>query len=156
LWVSFNCFFVSEFYGSAKEKSKRREPSERDYLKLIWTKEEYKNQYKELLETGSFNHKITALYNCISGDNFITHFKGKVADMRPNRQIESMAQAFDDINNFEQFLSVVYQIRCNLFHGNKNPYSDADALLVEAAFNSLLVFLERIYALEGYLADCGA
>lgn len=151
LWVSFNCFFVAEFYSEAKTQSRRSEPSERDYLKIIYTKQEYETKYLELLNNQDFRNKINKFYNYLNGESYIVHFKGKVADMRPNHQTESKAQPFENINNFEQFIMVVYQIRCNLFHGNKSPHNDGDVQLVESIFETFLMFIEKIYNFEGYL-----
>ncbi len=50
----------------------------------------------------------------------MTHFRGRVADMRPNRLSEEYGAEFNDVNDFSQFVKVVYQIRCNIFHGNKS------------------------------------
>jgi hypothetical protein len=38
-------------------------------------------------------------------------------------------------------LSVIYQVRCNLFHGDKTPHSDIDRVLVHSAFQILVQFM---------------
>ncbi len=152
LWVSFNCFFVSEFYKTAKNDSGAREPSEKDYLRIIYTEKNYKNKYSELLnQNKKFKDELNTFFKYLNGSGYITHFKGKVADMRPNRRTEINAQSFENLNNFKQFILVVYQIRCNLFHGNKNPDANGDIKLVESIFKSFIIFIEEIYRMEGYL-----
>jgi hypothetical protein len=42
-------------------------------------------------------------------------------------------------------LAAIYQVRCNLFHGDKAPHSEIDRALVHSAFQILVRFL----------ADCG-
>jgi type I restriction enzyme R subunit len=42
----------------------------------------------------------------------------------------------------------IYQVRCNLFHGDKAPHSEIDRVLVHSAFRILLEFLSRC----GYMA----
>lgn len=154
LWVSFNCFFVAEFYGGAKTNSRRTEPQERDYLKVIIGKENYAKKFSScVVKNQEFKETLTQFKDLVGGNNYITHFKGKIADMRPNRLEERYAQEFTDINNFEQFIFSVYQIRCNLFHGNKSPENDADVRLVETLFKAFLIFSEEIYHLEGYLYE---
>jgi len=58
-----------------------------------------------------------------------------VEDMRPNHRGEYTN--LNDINNLEEVVKYIYQIRCNLFHGAKNPMNDRDANLVE--FSGLLL-----------------
>lgn len=43
-----------------------------------------------------------------------------------------------DVGDFEQVMSVVYQVRCNLFHGGKLPFDVRDRALVGAALEILL------------------
>lgn len=40
-------------------------------------------------------------------------------------------------------LSAIYQVRCNLFHGDKVPHSEIDRVLVHSAFQILVRFLSR-------------
>jgi len=46
---------------------------------------------------------------------------------------------------------IVYQIRCNLFHGNKSPERDGDVMLVKSIFKSFFMFLTKIYEKEEYI-----
>ncbi len=50
-------------------------------------------------------------------------------DMRPNHRGRMIY--LNDIENFEQVIRFIYQIRCNLFHGAKDPMNNRDAVLVE-------------------------
>lgn len=40
-------------------------------------------------------------------------------------------------------LSAIYQVRCNLFHGDKAPHSESDRVLVHSALQVLVMFLNR-------------
>lgn len=40
-------------------------------------------------------------------------------------------------------LAVIYQVRCNLFHGDKAPHSEIDRVLVHSGFQILVQFLSR-------------
>lgn len=42
------------------------------------------------------------------------------------------------------FLYAVYRVRCNLFHGEKNPFESTDQQIVRSAFLVLAYFLERL------------
>ncbi len=52
-----------------------------------------------------------------------------IEDARPNHR--GMYKELNDINNIEEVLHFIYQIRCNLFHGSKNPMDSRDAELVD-------------------------
>ena len=55
----------------------------------------------------------------------------RIEDMRPNHRGEY--KDLQDISNFNQVIDFIYQIRCNLFHGQKSPANDKDSTLVECA-----------------------
>ena len=52
-----------------------------------------------------------------------------IEDARPNHRREY--KVLRDINNLEEVVHFIYQIRCNLFHGSKNPMDRRDAELVD-------------------------
>ncbi len=151
LWVSFNCFFVAEFYEEAKENFHSRYPSEQNYLKIICAEEEYKEIYSELLKEDYFKMVLNDFKD--NTLQTVTHFPGKIADMRSNPPEEGDASEFTDINNFEQFIRIIYQVRCNLFHGNKSPDRDGDIEIVEAVFKMFILFLEKVYEAEEFILD---
>lgn len=55
--------------------------------------------------------------------------RSPVEDMRPNHRGEKVC--LNDIKNLEEVIKFIYQIRCNLFHGSKNPMNSRDANLVD-------------------------
>lgn len=65
---------------------------------------------------------------------------GRVEDMRPNHRGEYVY--FTDIENFEQIVRFLYQIRCNLFHGGKSPVNTNDQRLVTLAAKVLTPWIE--------------
>lgn len=52
-----------------------------------------------------------------------------IEDMRSNHRGE--LTNLTNINNLEEVILFIYQIRCNLFHGSKDPMNNKDASLVE-------------------------
>jgi len=52
-----------------------------------------------------------------------------VEDMRPGHRGKLIE--LNDINNLEEVILFIYKIRCNLFHGSKDPMNSRDASLVE-------------------------
>jgi hypothetical protein len=57
----------------------------------------------------------------------------------PNR---SSRQEISDINNLEEVMLCVYQVRCNLFHGGKTPENPRDTEVVEAAYRIVGTLIE--------------
>jgi len=52
-----------------------------------------------------------------------------IEDMRRNHRGRKVY--LNDTENLEEIIKFIYQIRCNLFHGSKNPMDSRDATLVE-------------------------
>ncbi len=67
--------------------------------------------------------------------NIITRLQRfQVLDMRyPNRRGKSIT----DINKFDEVLEIIYQVRCNLFHGKKRLNDSHDKELVEISYTVL-------------------
>lgn len=146
LWISFNGYFVSEHYQNAKKLQILRygggEPSEKMYLYVIGHKRFYNEIYSKILqESIPFNSNLVKFDELLKN----TMFPGAIADLRPNRSSKQDAAYFTDKADFKQFLGILYQIRCNLFHGNKSPDSDSDKEIVKISFNLLLEFVKQVY-----------
>jgi len=153
LWISFNAFFVAEFHEKARKLAKGNDPWEKKYLEAIYSENSensYYNRYINLIEDSKIFSKNLYYFMKLLED---TMCPGHIADMRRERRNCDYAQEFSDLNNFEQFILTAYQIRCNLFHGNKHPESDDDIEIVKTMFNLLTEFLTEIYKEEGYLND---
>ena len=65
---------------------------------------------------------------------------GEVEDMRPNHRGEY--RLLSDVDDFDQVIEFIYQIRCNLFHGGKSPVNANDRRLVTLASNFLTNWIE--------------
>lgn len=149
-WISFNGFYTSEKrYDNSRKLRNTGNIPEYVYLKSFYSEKKYQNVYAGLLKNPDFEHELNDFLDLI---NTKTRFKGKIADLRPDmRNKEDQAQPFSDINNFEEFVLVSYQIRCNLFHGNKSTSDDGDTAIVSAINAPFIRFLEKVYENEGYL-----
>jgi hypothetical protein len=66
--------------------------------------------------------------------------RGVVYDMRPKHRGEFISLTNTD--NFSQVVRFIYQIRCNLFHGEKSPVDSNDKQLVGWAGNILGKWIE--------------
>lgn len=150
VWISFNAYFVAEFHEEACKLAKNHDPWERKYLEAIYSDQNNKNIYLDLIgESEIFKENLEIFMELLKN----TRCPGHISDMRRQRNGCENAQEFSDINNFEQFILITYRIRCNLFHGNKLPNSDDDLKIVKTIFTLLNCFLTKIYQKQGYLND---
>ena len=69
----------------------------------------------------------------------------EVKDIRPRntRQRNRTVEFNPDKSSCEDFLIVLYQIRCNFFHGGKLPFYNEDEKLVQWAFKCFNIFWKR-------------
>lgn len=114
LWLAFNA------WGTYKSKK------DTDNQMLKWIKK---------------NTDLPTIHNQLMKDNKDYQQRVKrlaeytVLDMRPGHRRDS--KSIGNINNFNEVLEVIYQIRCNLFHGQKNEINPNDLELVDLAFHIL-------------------
>ena len=114
LWVAFNAWGT---YQSKKGK---------DAEMLSWIKinTDLPRIHAELMKDNEdYRYKVVRLAQY------------EVLDMRPGH--EGQSKSINDINSFDQLLDVIYQIRCNLFHGQKSEIDPHDCELVDLAFHIL-------------------
>lgn len=93
---------------------------DRDDRKLEWLFENdncLKNKWGEIQSTTT--------------KSWISNLKNlsPVEDMRPRHRGEYTY--LNNVESFEDVIRFIYQIRCNLFHGSKNPMNNRDASLVD-------------------------
>lgn len=141
LWISFNCFFVAKFYEQASRVSKNKEPSEKDYLSIIG--KEYASNFTQVLNEQKI--LFDNFKQVIDKKNWCP---GMVIDMRPYHRNNKKGKAYSEIYSFNDYMDCIYQIRCNLFHGNKCPDNDNDLNLVKSAYTSLKTLIKKIYEFE--------
>jgi len=119
LWFAFNSWGT---YLSRKDK-------DTDMLRWVKRNTTLCHVLEELIERDSeFVAKLQRLSQY------------EVLDMRPGHQRQS--KSINDIQSLDQVLDVIYQIRCNLFHGQKSMIDPHDRELVELAFHILSKIFE--------------
>lgn len=120
LWMSYNNFY-NNFTGNERTKACKVGDDE-DVQKIF---EEYKCDFLSKFSNIPQHHSKIRL--CV---------------FNPNKR---KWDAYFDEQHFEikDFLSAVYQIRCNLFHGNKAPNIDVDKELVKWAYECLYKLLHE-------------
>ena len=127
LWFSFNGHYSKRYSQIGREKNKIIEfakDNEGLYEILLTDKQvDFKNVLDEFGETKSQQKR-----ECVK-------------DMKSNT---GRCVKFDNENkSCEDFFKVLYQIRCNFFHGDKSSDSKQDRKLVQWAFKYFWIFWER-------------
>ena len=103
---------------------------------------------RAMLEYVKENAQLKSVYSeLVQKDNVFHTMVGQLAtrtvrDMRPGHLGDSTS--ITDISNFGQVLDMIYQIRCNLFHGQKNELVEGERELVELAFKILTRVFEPV------------
>lgn len=122
LWVSFNAFYSDKYKGGDKEKVK-------EFAK------ENEGLY-EKLKSGPMQ-KVLIDFKGTEEDE-----RDSVVDARFWKD-ESKASFFgEEKQSATDFFIVIYQIRCNLLHGDKMP-TDSNKRIVEWAYNYFKIFWEE-------------
>jgi len=115
LWISFNSWLSKE---SGKQK---------DRVMVNWFKN--RDDYKQsFVRTTKADERIAT-----AATFFITR---KVTNMKTMAKYN-----MESINDFENAVEVIYQVRCNLFHGDKRRDHWVDREIVQNA----VILLECIY-----------
>lgn len=65
---------------------------------------------------------------------------GQIEYLLPSKR--GQHEQLNDIEDFSQVVDILYQIRCNLFHGGKSPNNRRDSRLVWLSANVLQTWLE--------------
>lgn len=116
LWIAFNCW---GYYETSEDTDRKMINSLKTNIKL---KEEFEKSKKERY----FLEKLLKM----KGIGIPTH-RPRPTEVR-----------FDDENSFGDILEVIYTIRCNLFHGRKDPINQDDLNYVSWA----CFILDRIFS----------
>lgn len=134
LWISFNAFYVAE----------RLKQSEQQQLDNVYA--EYKDVFAELINNTPETFQEFKHYIEIKQEN-----TGFIQDLRYEVGEEKHKKKYQSLDSLCEYLGCVYQVRCNLFHGGKSLEDGQDQEIVSRAYNSLIVFLERVYGVTGIL-----
>ena len=92
---------------------------------------------RNMLDSLKKNQKMKESYNKAKKDE---HFS-KILSERIGDEITKRGQnkhvKLDDGKSLDSVLDVIYQIRCNLFHGRKDPDTVRDEILIKWAYEIL-------------------
>lgn len=119
LWLSFNAY-LNEEYGEKISGDKKK-------VLEFAKNEQVGNFYEDLLKDPNFNEVVSDFKATKIPERLF------VEDMQ-SRQ-ENNRKLFDDNHkSIKDYLMVIYQIRCNFFHGDKIPYYPDDKRVIEWAY----------------------
>ena len=108
---------------------------------------EFRSHYKEMLQEEDFVEAVNALQETLrKEDKFYVIDMSRHQDYNSSRSYKELVARniivpFEDINDLAQLKNVLYQVRCNLFHGEKLPGILNDDRIVQAAYPVLLAIL---------------
>lgn len=168
LWISFNGFYEAfENLNNDGEKNN----SDREKINMIIT------NYNDIFENLHQNENITKFYNFINNREFSLPFpkwiicwpKGIInvknyytkkinkdtneSDFEyQNNYIKYKNKIivilYEDKSDLESFINIIYQIRCNLFHGSKEITSEANYEIMKYSSLALQEFLDKLYDID--------
>jgi hypothetical protein len=120
-WIAFNAYY-SAMHPSKGDKAGVKKMG----VDPVWV-----GLHKSLLQEPNYKASV---------DFFIS--RNGVADMNDRGGAGHRVQ-IADLNDWNQVLLCIYQVRCNLFHGDKLPHARNDSDVVENADNILSGVVNR-------------
>lgn len=129
LWLTLASFLNERYPKEEKEAGK-----------LCKFKEDYSSFYKDLVQAElTFRDILTTEFSETkkSGREF-------VQNLQPGKEKVKYSFVKGDIQDFSKFINVIYQVRCNFFHGRKFPFDKEDKKLVKWAYNAFLYFWKKV------------
>lgn len=114
LWIAFNAWLKSEYSENKPDKELIKEVKKNSELKSLFIKLKNEKSFSEAL--GRISNRRVYDARCPKNRDKIKEYNG----------------------SFESLIDVLYQIRCNLFHGRKNINKLEEFILVGEAKNILL------------------
>lgn len=123
LWLSFAGYLNQTYAEEWKEHNK-----------LERFRQDNEEFYKELIKDPEFTRLLSEFsYTSTPPREFVMNLQ----DRRPEKNDYFKPE---DQSDFNKYIEVIYQIRCNFFHGDKIPFDSNDEKLVLWAYKSFLYF----------------
>ena len=117
---------------------------------------DYASKYEEWLQDREFRHFVTDFQKAMQKPDDahyiinmarILEFTQQRAMGEPERYLRKpLVCLFEDINDFSALKDVLYQVRCNIFHGEKVPGEPNDDRIVHSAYPVLFAIMSRVTA----------
>ncbi len=142
LWIAFNQIY-SKFSGEAEnQKTKEKYHSERKQIIECLEKDIETRLLTEKLFSNIFNSPFIQIFKEKSIDVFDRTHMVFVPDSRHKDNETVASEEKDWKERIKALFMMVYQVRCNLFHGSKEISNARDVKLVQCAGEILEMYLE--------------
>lgn len=123
LWVAFNSWLHGKFGETEKDY---------ELINKVSNLQEFNKTFENQKNTNLvFKEYLTKLE------------KLEIEDMRFFTRSENDRSYKKYNGDFDSYIRVIYQIRCNLFHGRKDSNLKLDMDIIEVAYNSLLIVFKK-------------
>jgi len=115
--------------------------------------QDFTTRYTEIIKQEDFAEAVSFLReNLRKEEHFYVIDMSRSREYDPKLSYKELEQRgiivpFEDISNLVQVKNVLYQVRCNLFHGEKLPGILNDDKIVQAAYPVLLAILVALQPL---------
>lgn len=129
LWLSL-ASFLNERYQEEFRESKKLEKFQKEFAE----------EYKRLVEEDEIFKKILNLEFPKTSETS----REFVENLQTGRIEDRDYFSNENIYDFTKFINVIYQIRCNFFHGDKIPFDPEDEKLVLWAYKAFLYFWKYV------------
>lgn len=128
LWMAYN-----EYYNNIPNTS----IYDSDKACSIKDNQLFSSKYETIKDDALLEFKAIEPFSGVKERRCVVNCKYNQINHKRNAYFHAQKDSFED------FLRAIYQIRCNLFHGNKTPYSSIDKKLVSWAYKFLLEILSQ-------------
>jgi hypothetical protein len=142
LWIAFNGWYKVKYPGKNDKDAIgqcKKDPELLMYYQRSFSDKqfcEYLNRLGEELERQPLEN--------------LTRPKDKKLTLNKLIDENDDVSYLDNTNeSFQNYLDVMYRIRCNLFHCEKSPASDRDKLIVECGYKTLSSVMKQIISAFG-------
>ena len=111
---------------------------------------DFKPSYDELINQPKFEKSLKIFQQALKKDQkYYVINMARIESFNSNSDYDEMIRKeiiypFDNYRNLNQLKNVLYQVRCNVFHGEKIPGELNDDRLVKAAYPILYMIMESL------------
>ena len=144
LWIAFNAYYKAyySYRGGDRNFNNRR-----GIDKIKESKEHYELVKELVKKSGDFRRNLRSLAHELKGQP-LQNMQNRKELKLPEEALDSNSEISSDF--YRALVEIIYTIRNNMFHGDKEIVSERDRRLVELAYKILHGFMSEI--IEGDFA----
>lgn len=138
-WLAFNFLYAE--YNNIITNNK--------YTKERTAIEKYCGKIKEIIEEANIFNKFQCEVDNLTEKPVISSGSNETEKARENQRGANNKDS-DDFTRFQSLIQIIYTVRCNLFHGSKNPADERDYKLVHASAKIMEYLVGKLVKTEQY------